>query len=100
MENSAPTLHGLDARNALLEPYIPIDEKYKFNVTCPGSLFMKMAVVPPEHEKYWVNGLWPGCTGMHYVTHRSQQRQNHKFVVMCLGALFMETTLGPPEHEK
>jgi hypothetical protein len=26
-------------------------QKHKFGITCPGALFIKTAVKPPEHEK-------------------------------------------------
>jgi hypothetical protein len=42
----------------------------------------------------------PGRTGMHYVTHRSHQRQKHMFGVTCPSALFVEFIPVPPEHEK
>jgi hypothetical protein len=77
----------------------PTDEKYKFHVIFPGAIFMEGALGPPEHEKYWVNVSWPGCTGMHYVTRRPHWMQKHKFAVMCPGALFMRTAPGPPKHD-
>jgi hypothetical protein len=52
-------------------------QKYKFSVTCPGTLFMESAPVPPEHENLCVDILQLGCTGMHYVTHRSHRMQKH-----------------------
>jgi hypothetical protein len=30
---------------------IPPDAKHKFNVTCPGVLFVEFESVPSEHEK-------------------------------------------------
>jgi hypothetical protein len=36
------------------------------------------------------------CTGMHYVTCRSNRMQKHKFDVTCPDALLMETALGLP----
>jgi hypothetical protein len=66
---------------------------------CPGALFMKMLLGPPEHEKYWVNVSCPGCVRMHYVTHRSKQIKKHKFGVTCPGAFFMRTEPGPPKPD-
>jgi hypothetical protein len=31
---------------------------------CRSRLFMKIALGPPDHDKYWVNVSWPGCTGI------------------------------------
>jgi hypothetical protein len=57
--------------------------------------FVKSMPVPPQHEKYYVAVLGPGCTRMRYVTHRSQRMQKHKFGVTCPGTLFMETDGDP-----
>jgi hypothetical protein len=51
-------------------------QKYKFDVTCPGTFFA--ISVPPEHEKYCVNVSLPGCTGIHYVAYKSHRMQKHK----------------------
>jgi hypothetical protein len=76
-------------------------QKHKFGVTCPGLLIMETAPDPPKHVKEHVKVSWPGCNGMHYVTHRSHQMQKkQKFGVTCPDALFIETTSGPPKHEK
>jgi hypothetical protein len=42
-----PQMH----RDALCDPRIPMMQKHKFGVTCPGALFVESAQVPPEHEK-------------------------------------------------
>jgi hypothetical protein len=46
---------------------------------------METASDPPEQEKYRVGVSRPGCTGMHYVTHRSNRMQKKKFGVKCPG---------------
>jgi hypothetical protein len=65
-------------------------QKHKFDITCPDALSVKSILVPPEHERYWVDVSWP--TGMHYMTHRSKQIQKYKFNVMCPDALFVKPT--------
>jgi hypothetical protein len=66
-------------------------QKYKFDVTCPGTFFA--ISVPPEHEKYCVNVSLPGCTAMHNVTRKPDQMQKHKFGLTCLIVFFVES--GP-----
>jgi hypothetical protein len=53
-------------------------QKHIFDVTCPGALFVESVPVLPKHEKYRINVLEPGRTGMHYVTRRSHWVQKHK----------------------
>jgi hypothetical protein len=88
-------------QNALHDPQISLDGKTQVrrNVSW-HALFMETAPGPPEHEKECVDVSWPGCTGMHYVTHRSHWMQNHKFSVTCPVVLFMKTASGPPKLEK
>jgi hypothetical protein len=45
-------------------------QRHKFNISCPDTLFMEMAAVPPEHEKWCIEVLRPTGVGMHYVTRR------------------------------
>jgi hypothetical protein len=47
-------------------------QKQKFDITCPDALFVKSIPVPPDHEKECVDVSRAGCTGMHYVSHRSR----------------------------
>jgi hypothetical protein len=54
----------------------------------PAHFFVKCIPVPPQHKKYCIDVLRSGCTGMHYVIHRSYRMQNHKFSVTCLGTHF------------
>jgi hypothetical protein len=75
-------------------------QKHEFGITCPGALFMETAPGPPEHEKWCVDVLHPGCTRMHYVAHISHRMQKHKFGVTCLDLLFVESVPVPPEHDK
>jgi hypothetical protein len=42
----------------------------------------------------------PGCTKMHYVTHRSNWMEKWKCGPTCPAALFIETAPDPPKHEK
>jgi hypothetical protein len=74
-------------------------QKYKFDVTWPDVLFMETALVPPEHDKQWVDVSRPRGTRMHYVTHRYHRIQKCKFSVTCPIALFLESILIPTEHE-
>jgi hypothetical protein len=88
-------------RNALCDPQIPLDaKKYKFDTTCPSTLFMEITSGPPEHEKGCADVSHPGYTGMHYVTRRSHRMQKHKFGVTCPDALFIISVPVPPKHEK
>jgi hypothetical protein len=75
-------------------------QKHKFGVTCPGELFVLSTLVPPEHEKLFIDISRLECTRTHYVTSKLHQKQKHKFDVICLDVLFMESVIGPPEHEK
>jgi hypothetical protein len=43
-------------------------QKHKFIVTCPSVLFVEAELVPPEHEKQYVDVWHPTRTKMHYVT--------------------------------
>jgi hypothetical protein len=74
-------------------------QKYKFNVTCPGVLFMESTLGPPEHEKECVDISCPNHIGLLYMIHRSHRMQKHKFDVTCLDTLFVESVLVPPGHE-
>jgi hypothetical protein len=74
-------------------------KEHKFNVMCPGALFMETAQSPPEHEKWCVDVSQPGRTGMHYVTRRSHRMQKHRFIVTCPGVLFVETVPVPSEKK-
>jgi hypothetical protein len=69
-------------------------KKHKFNVICPGVLFVESPPVPPEHKKYCAYVSRPRRPRIHYITRRSYRMQKHKFSVTCLRALFMETTLS------
>jgi hypothetical protein len=42
---------------------------------------------------------YPGCTGMHYVTHRSHRMQKHKLRVTCPDVVFVESVSVPTEHD-
>jgi hypothetical protein len=75
-------------------------QKYKFDVTCPGELFVESILVPPEHEELCVDVSRLGCTRMHYVTRKSHRMQQHKLGITCPNVLFVESTLVPPGHEK
>jgi hypothetical protein len=75
-------------------------QKRKFDVTCPDTLFMETAPIPPEHEKYCVNVLRPGGTRMYYVTRRYHRMETHMFGVRCPDAFAMESLSVPPEQEK
>jgi hypothetical protein len=75
-------------------------EEHNFGVTCPDTLFVEFAPVPPKHEKLLVDVSGPRRTKIHYVTRTSHGMQKHKFDVTCLGALFMETAPSPLEHKK
>jgi hypothetical protein len=74
-------------------------QKHKFGRMCPNALSVKSILVPPEHERYWVDVSRPRCTGMHYVTHRSHQIQKQKFGITCPEALFVKSVSVPPGHE-
>jgi hypothetical protein len=74
-------------------------QKHKFSRMCPNALSVKSILVPPEHERYWVDVSWPRCTGMHYVTRRSHRMQKRKFGITCPEALFVKSVPVPPEHE-
>jgi hypothetical protein len=86
--------------NALHNSQIAPDAKHKFGVACSGALLMGTTSGPPEHEKYCVNILHHGRSGMHYVTRRSYQMQKHNFIITCPDVLFIESVPVPPEHEK
>jgi hypothetical protein len=71
-------------------------QKHKFSVTCPGAPFVESAPGPPEHEKYSVDILKSGRTGMHYIARISHRMREHKFRLTCPGALFVVSALSPP----
>jgi hypothetical protein len=48
-------------------------QKHKFGTMCPKALFVKSVLVPPEHEKYYVDVSRLGCMGTDYMTQRSHQ---------------------------
>jgi hypothetical protein len=77
-------------------------EKYKFDVTCPGALFVESVLAPtctyPGALSIDITCL--GRSRLHYVNCRSHQMQKHRFSVTCPGARFVETALGPTEYEK
>jgi hypothetical protein len=75
-------------------------QKHNFSVTCPGTVFVETASVPPKHEKYYINISHRGRAGLRYMTRRSNRMQKLKFGVTCPPVVFMETAPGPPEHEK
>jgi hypothetical protein len=70
-------------------------QKQKFGVTCPNAIFVDSVPVPPEHEKSCLDISLLGCTGMHYVTHRSQRMQKDNFGIMCPEALFVKPVPVP-----
>jgi hypothetical protein len=43
-------------------------QKHKYDLTCPGALFMEIALGRLEHEKKCVDISGPGHTEMQYVT--------------------------------
>jgi hypothetical protein len=67
---------------------------------CPNMLFIEITPGLLEREKWCLDILHPGRTGMHYVTHRFHLMQQHNFSVTCPDLIFMETTPSPPVHEK
>jgi hypothetical protein len=71
-----------------------------FGVTCLSALFVEIAPVPLEHEKYCVDVSWLGRTGMHYVTRRSHWIPKHKFCKTCPGTIFVESIPVPLDYEK
>jgi hypothetical protein len=75
-------------------------QNHKFGVTCPGTVFVETASVPPKHEKYYIDISHRGCAGLHYMTRRSNLMQKLKFGITCPPMVFMETAPSPPEHEK
>jgi hypothetical protein len=75
-------------------------QTHKFSVTCLSDLFMEFILVPPEHEKYYVDVSHLEHARIHCVTLGSHRMQKHKFSVMYPNVLFMEITSGPPEHAK
>jgi hypothetical protein len=76
-------------------------QKHKFGVMCPGAFFVENVLVPPEHEKYYIDVSRPGHSKMHYVTPADPRRmQKHKFGVTCHGALFSESIPVPLEYKK
>jgi hypothetical protein len=87
-------------RNALRDPQIKPDAKNQLLRNMSQHTFYGNNTGPPEHEKYFIDVLLSGRSGMHFVTYRSHQMQKHKFSVFCPGWLFMETAQGPPKHEK
>jgi hypothetical protein len=95
-------------------------KKHKFNVICPGVLFVESPPVPPEHKKHkfsvtCLRALFMETTlsmknsALMFHAPNAQEcttcptdptRCLPKFSVMCPGALFVETATGPPEQEK
>jgi hypothetical protein len=73
-------------------------QKHKFGLTCSDTLFMETAPGPPKQEKYCVDILRPGQSGMRYMTHRFHQIEKHKFGITCPGVLFVKSLHVPDEH--
>jgi hypothetical protein len=83
-------------QSALRDSHIALEEKHKFSVTCPESLFVESVPVPSEHEKYCVDISRIGRTRTDYVTHISHQMQKHKIHVMCPNTLLVEPHWAHP----
>jgi hypothetical protein len=60
-------------QNAVRDSQIPLDEKHKFSVTCPDTLFRETTQGPPEHENLCIDVSSPELTGMHYMSHISHR---------------------------
>jgi hypothetical protein len=75
-------------------------QKHKFDVMCPGALFMESALGPPENERKCIDVSCTGRTCMHYVTRISHRMQKCMFGVTCPDVLFCGISIGPTRASK